>query len=77
MEWDYDNFSDLLLSSSPEWDKWFFVPQYYKDTTIESSSTWQSPDPGFVATQNINDSDSAISGIVDFDVSCEENSTPK
>ena len=75
VEWDYDNFSDLLLSSSPEWDNSFVVPNSSPDTT-QSSNTWQPPDAGFVAAQNINDSDIESSDIVDFDASFEENSTP-
>ena len=75
VEWDYDDFSDLLLSYSPEWDNSFVVPHSSPDT-IQSSNTWQPPDPGFVAAQNINDSDIESSDIVDFDASFEENSTP-
>ena len=77
VEWDYDDFSDLLLSSSPEWDNSFVVPHSSTDTTTtQSSNTWQPPDPGFVAAQNINDSDIESSDIADFDASFEENSTP-
>ena len=68
VEWDYDDFSDLLLSSSPEWDNSFVVPHSSPDTTTtQSSNTWQPPDPGFVAAQNINESDIESSDIVDFD----------
>ena len=76
VEWDYDNFSSLILSSSPEWDNSFVVPHSSPDTTTQSSTTWQPPDPGFFAAQNINDTDIQSSGIVDFDASSEENSTP-
>ena len=76
VEWDYDNFSDLLLSLSPEWDKNFVLPHSSPDTTTQSSNTWQPLDPGFVAAQIINDSDIESSGIVDFEASFEEDSTP-
>ena len=76
VEWYYDNFSDLILSSSPEWDNSFVVPHFSPDTTTPSSNTWQPLDPGFVAAQNVNDSDIESNDIVDFDASFEENSTP-
>ena len=76
MEWDYDDYSDLHLRSSPECGKSFVVPQSSPDTTTQSSNMWQPPDPGFGTAQNINDSDFEKSPIVDFDASFEENSTP-
>ena len=72
----YDNFSDLILSSSPEWFNSFVVPHSSLDTTTPSSNTWQPLDPGFVAAQNISDSDTESNDIVDFDASFGENSTP-
>ena len=74
--WDYDDFSDLLLSSSTEWDNIFVVPHSSPNTTTQSSNTWQPPDPGFLVSQNINDSDIESTDIVDFDASFEENSSP-
>ena len=79
MEWDYENsgdFSDLQLSSSPEWDNSFVVPQSSPETNTQSSNTCQPPDPGFLAAELINDSDIESNDIVDFDASLDENSSP-
>ena len=79
VEWDYENsvdFSDLQLISSPEWDKSFVVPQSSPESNTQSSNTWQPPHPGFLAAELINDSDIESNGIVDFDASSGENSSP-
>ena len=79
VEWDYDNsgdFSDLQLSSSPEWDNSFVVPQSSPETNTQSSNTWQPSDPGFLAAELINDSYIESNDIVDFDASSDENSSP-
>ena len=75
VEWDYDNFMYLLLSSSPEWDNSFVVPHSSPKTTTQNSDTWKPPDPDFVAAQNINNSDIENNDIVDFGASSKENST--
>ena len=74
VEWDYDDFSNLFLRSSPEWDNSFVVPHSSPDFDTQSSNTWQPPDPGFVAAQNKTDSDIKNINIVKFDASFEENS---
>ena len=38
--------------------------------------TWQSPNPGFLAAELINDSDNESNDIVDFDAISDENSSP-
>ena len=78
MEWYYESsgdFSDLQLSSSPEWDDSFVVPQSSPETTAQSSNTWQPPDSGLLATELINYSDIESIDIVDFDASSDENSS--
>ena len=64
------------LSSSPELDNSFVVPQSSPETNTQSSNTWQPPDPGFLAAELINDSDIESNDIVDFDASSDENSIP-
>ena len=79
VEYGYDNsgdFSDLQLSSSPEWDNSFVVPKSSPETNTQSSNTWQPFDPGFLAAELINDSDIESNDIVDFDASSDENSSP-
>ena len=76
--WDYKNsgdFSDLQLSSCPEWNNSFVVPQSSSETNNQISNTCQPPDPGFLAAELINDSDIESRDIVDFDASSDESSS--
>ena len=74
VEWDYENlenYSHLLLDSSPNWDhnKSFVEPE----TTIkESPEEWETPDPGFAMTSIINEDDIDI---VDFDATTSSSSS--
>ena len=79
VEWDYENsgnFSDLQLSLSPEWENSFFVSLLSPGTNTQISNTWQPPDPGFLAAELINDSDTESNDIVNFDAISDENSSP-
>ena len=79
VQWDYENsgdFSDLQLSSSPEWHNSFVVPQSSPETNTQSSNTWQPPDPVFLTAELINDSDIENNDIVVFDASSDGNSSP-
>ena len=69
-------FSDLQLILNPDWDNSFVVPQSSPETNSQSSNTWQTPDPGFLAAELISDSDIESNDIVDFDASSDENSSP-
>ena len=78
-EWDYENsgnFSDLQLSLNPDWDNSFAVPQSSPETNNQSSNTWQTREPGFLAAELISDSDIESNDIGDFDASSDENSSP-
>ena len=77
VEWDYENvenYAHLLLDSSPNWDhnNSFVVP----DTTVcESPEEWETPDPGFAMTSNINEDDIDSDDIVDFDATTSSSSS--
>ena len=80
IQWDNDSYSNLLLSSSPEWDNDFVVSQTSSTAALSvpdsSTSSWETPDPGLVVTEQITESDIDTDDIADIDDSSSESSSP-
>ena len=78
-QWDNDSYSNLLLSSSPEWDNDFVVSQTSSTIALSvpasSTSPWETPDPGLVVTEQITESDIDSDDIADIDASSSESSS--
>ena len=53
-QWDNDSYSNLLLSSSPEWDNDFVVSRNSSTAALSvpdsTTSYWETHDPGLVVT---------------------------
>ena len=74
IEWDHSSFySNLCLSSAPEWDNDFVVSQT-SSTAAQSSapSSWQPPDPGLAAAQAVTELNIECDDLIDFDASTDE-----
>ncbi|XP_075256554.1 interferon-induced GTP-binding protein Mx-like isoform X2 [Convolutriloba macropyga] len=80
IQWDNDSYSNLLLSSSPEWDNDFVVSQTSSTAALSvpdsTTSSWETPDPGLVVTEQITESDIDTDDIADIDASSSESSSP-
>ena len=75
IQWDNDSYSNLLLSSSPEWDNDFVVSQTSTaalSVPASTTSSWETPDPGLVSTEQITESDIDSDDIADVDASSSE-----
>ena len=80
IQWDNDSYSNLLLSSSPEWDNDIVISQCSTSTVALSvpastNSSWKIPDPGLVVTEQITESDFDSDDIADIDASSSETSS--
>ena len=79
IQWDNDSYSNLLLSSSPEGDNDFVVSQTSSTATLSvpasTTSSWETPDPGLVVTEQITESDIESDDIADIDASSSESSS--
>ena len=77
IQWYNDSYSNLLLSSSPEWDNDFVVSQTSSTAVLSvpdsTTSSWETPDPGLVVTEQITESDIDTD---DIDASSSESSSP-
>ena len=80
IQWDIDSYSNLILSTSPEWDNEFVVSQNFSTAALSvpdsTTSTWETPDPGLVVTGQITESDNDIDNIANIDASSSESSSP-
>ena len=79
IQWDNDSYSNLLLSSSPEWDNDFVVSQTSSTVALSvpasTTSPWETSGPGLVVTEQITDSDIDSDDIADIDASSSESSS--
>ena len=79
IQWDNDSYSNLLLSSSQEWDNDFVVSQTPSTVVLSvpasTTSSWETPDPGLVVTEQITESDIDSDDIADIDASSSESSS--
>ena len=79
IHWDNDSYSNILLSSSPEWDNDFVVSQTSSTTVLSVSasttSPWETPNPGLVVSEQITESDIDSDDIADIDASSSESSS--
>ena len=79
IQWDNDSYSNLLLSSSPEWDNDFVVSQTSSTAALSvpdsTTSSWETPDSGLVVNQQITESDIDTDDIADIDDSSSERSS--
>ena len=80
IQWDNDSYSNLLLSSSPEWDNDFVVSQNSSTAALSvpdsTTSSWETPDHGLAVTEQITESDIDTDDIADTDASSSESSSP-
>ena len=80
IQWDNDRYSNLFLSSRLEWDNDFVVSQTSSTVALSvpdsTTSSWETPDPGLVVTEQITESDIDTDDIADIDVSSSESSSP-
>ena len=71
-------YSNLLLSSSPQWDNDFVVFQTSSTAALSepasTTSSWKTPDPGLVVTEQVTESDIDSDDIADIDASSSESS---
>ena len=80
IQWDNDSYSNLLLSSSPEWDNDFAVSQTSSTAALSvpdsTTSSWETPDPGLAVTEQITESVTVTYDIADIDAISSESSSP-
>ena len=79
IQWDNDSYSNLHLSSNPDWDNDFVVSQTSSTAILSvpalSTSSWETPDAGLIVTERITESDIDSDDIEDIDDSSSESSS--
>ena len=79
IQWDNDSYSNLLLSSCPEWDNDFVVSQTSSTAALSvpafTTSSWETFDPDLVVTEQITESDIDSDDNADIDASSSESSS--
>ena len=80
IQWDNDSYSKKLLSSCPEWNNEFVVSQTSSTAALSvpdsTISSWETPDPGLVVTEQVTESDNDTDDIADIDAISSESSSP-